>query len=411
MPDRPDDPRQPGSSDTPDYKWLYGGAGDQQQPPPDDDSDHTRVLPTAGRHDAPPPASSRSSRPSGPVPPAAPGGPTVPPRERSPIITPDSRGPRRRRPRIGRIIVSLIVIWVAFLVAVPLWTWSKVDKVDAIPASSPADQPGTNFLLVGSDSREGLTKAQNRKLGTGGVTVDGGRTDTIMILHTGSGPSLLMSIPRDSLVPIPGHSTQKINAAFALGGPKLLVKTIQQDTGLHIDHYVEIGLGGFVNIVDAVGGVQICPKTHVVDPRANLNVKKGCQNADGATALGWARSRHAFALGDIEREEHQRVIVNEIGSKAKSPWSIINPFRYYKLNKAASTSLKVSKGTNPLNMVDFAWAMGRVNGKSGKTCGIPIANLSVQWDHTRALKFLSYLKADRTADIPASLCTKSGLPS
>jgi LCP family protein required for cell wall assembly len=221
---------------------------------------------------------------------------------------------------------------------------------------------------------------------------------------------VLMSIPRDSLVPIPGHGTTKINAAFAYGGPKLLVKTIQQDTGLHIDHYVEIGLGGFVNIVDAVGGVQICPKTHVVDRRANLNVKKGCQNADGATALGWARSRHAFALGDIEREEHQRQIVNEIGHKAKSPWTILNPFRYYKLNKAASVSLKVSKGTNPLNMADFAWAMSRVNGKSGKTCGIPIANLSVQWDHTRALKLLGYLKTDRTSDIPKGLCTKSGLP-
>ena len=307
------------------------------------------------------------------------------------------------------LIPVVIVLWLIFLIAVPFWAWSKVDKINALPKGGPADQPGTNYLLVGSDSREGLTKAENRKLGTGGVGVDGGRTDTIMILHTGSGPSLLLSIPRDSLVPIPGHGTTKINAAFAYGGPKLLVKTIQQDTGLHIDHYVEIGLGGFVNIVDALGGVQICPKTKVVDKRANLKVKKGCQTAGGATALGWARSRHAFALGDIEREQHQREIVNQIGHKAKSVWTVLNPFRYLSLSKAASTSLKVSKGTSLISMADFAWAMGRVNGKSGMTCGMPIANLSVQWDHDRALELLKFLKTDSTSDIPKGLCTKDGL--
>lgn len=307
-------------------------------------------------------------------------------------------------------MLALVIVWVAFIVAVPFWAWSKVDKINAIPAGGPADQPGTNFLLVGSDSREGLTKAQNRKLGTGGVGVDGGRTDTIMILHTGSGPALLMSIPRDSLVPIPGHGTSKINAAFAWGGPRLLVKTIQQDTGLHIDHYVEIGLGGFVNVVDAIGGVRICPKAHIRDQRANLNVKKGCQTADGATALGWARSRHAFALGDIEREQHQRQIVHQIGSNVKSPMTVINPFRYYDLAKAASVSLKVSKGTSLFNMINFGLGMSKVNGKNGLTCGMPIANLSVQWDHTRALKLLGYLKTDRTSDIPKSLCTQSGLP-
>lgn len=406
MPDRPDDPRR-GSSDGSDYTWLYGGAGDREVPPDDstDDAEHTRVMPTTGRGDgrtppAPPPRRPAASSPAPP--------PYGSPRE--PLITPRAPRARRPRPRVGRVILALVIIWLVFLIAVPLWAWAKVDKINAIPSGGPADQPGTNFLLVGSDSREGLSKAQNRKLGTGGVTVDGGRTDTIMILHTGSGPSVLVSIPRDSLVPIPGHGTTKINAAFAYGGPRLLVKTIEQDTGLHIDHYVEVGLGGFVNVVDAVGGVQICPKTRVVDHRANLHVKKGCQNADGATALGWARSRHAFALGDIEREEHQRQIVNQIGHKAKSPLTVLDPFRYLKLGKAAAASLKVSKGTSILNMIDFAWAMSRVNGKSGKTCGMPIANLSVQWDHTRALRFLSYLKGDRTADLPKRLCTKSGLP-
>src|SRR5690606_16159376 len=106
-----------------------------------------------------------------------------------------------------------------------------------------------------------------KDLGTGGAV--GQRTDTIMVLHTGSGPNLLMSIPRDSIVDVPGHGTTKINAAFAYGGPELLVETIEQNTGIRIDDYVQIGFGGFVGMVDAVGGVEICPAQAMQDPQAN----------------------------------------------------------------------------------------------------------------------------------------------
>ena len=154
----------------------------------------------------------------------------------------------------------------------------------------PAAQSGTTYLLVGSDSREGLTRKQELRYGVG--KGEGRRTDTIMLLHTGSGPNLLMSIPRDSIVDIPGHGTTKINAAFAYGGPKLLDKTIEQNTGIRVDDYVEIGFSGFVDVVDAVGGIQICPKQPMKDRRANLDIKKGCQEVDGKVALGYARSRH-----------------------------------------------------------------------------------------------------------------------
>ena len=82
-----------------------------------------------------------------------------------------------------------------------------------------------------------------------------------MLLHTGSGPNLLLSMPRDSIVDIPGHAHGKINAAYAFGGPELLVQTIEQNTGVRIDDYVEIGMGGVAGIVDAVGGIEVCPKT------------------------------------------------------------------------------------------------------------------------------------------------------
>jgi LCP family protein required for cell wall assembly len=303
----------------------------------------------------------------------------------------------------------VLLLWVVYLVAVPFWAWTQIHKVADNPSGSrPADQPGTTYLLVGSDSRSGLTRHQELSLGTGrGV---GQRTDTIMLLHTGSGPNLLMSIPRDSLVAIPGHGTTKINAAYAYGGAKLLIKTIEQDTGIRIDDYVEIGFAGFVDVVDAVGGITICPTTAMKDPLANLDIKKGCQPADGKTALGYARSRHTSALGDIARAQHQREVVSAVGSKAVSPWSVLNPFRYFRLANAGTKSLVVGKDTGIFATLRFAWAMTHVNGSNGLTCGVPISDLSVHWDSQRAPALFKLIRQDRSADVPKSLCSPSGLP-
>jgi LCP family protein required for cell wall assembly len=260
---------------------------------------------------------------------------------------------------------------------------------------------------VGSDSREGLTRAERRRFGTG--TGEGRRTDTIMLLHTGSGPNLLLSIPRDSIVDIPGHDTTKINAAYAYGGPELLVQTIEGETGVRIDSYVEIGFGGFVNVIDAVGGIEICPEEAMEDPLAQLKVEKGCQEVDGPTALGYARSRKISELGDIDRAQRQREVVSAVGSKAASPWSVLNPVRYVSLAKAGAEALRLGEDTGPFDTARFAWAMTRVTGDKGLTCGVPIADLSVRWDRERALEMFGYIKEDRTSDIPKSLCTPSGL--
>jgi LCP family protein required for cell wall assembly len=303
----------------------------------------------------------------------------------------------------------LLVLWLVFLVAVPLIAWSRIEKVDASPAGArPADQPGTTYLLVGSDSRQGLTRKQELSLGTGRAA--GRRTDTIMLLHTGSGPALLMSIPRDSLVPIPGHSPTKINAAYAYGGPRLLVRTIERDTGIRIDDYVEIGFAGFVDVVDAVGGIRICPKTAMRDPLANLDIKKGCQHVDGKVALGYARSRHTSGLGDIDRARHQREVVSAVGHKAVSPWSVINPVRYYRLAMAGADSVRVGRDTGMLATLRFVWAMTHVNGSNGLTCGVPISDLAVHWDPGRSSRMFRLIRHDRTSRIGKHLCSPSGLP-
>jgi LCP family protein required for cell wall assembly len=305
-------------------------------------------------------------------------------------------------------VVGLVLLaWIVFLVAVPIWAWSHVTKVNATPAGArPAEQPGTTYLLVGSDSRRGLSAAEKKKLSAGGVESSGQRTDTIMLLHTGSGPNVLLSVPRDSLVPIPNHGTTKINAAFAYGGPRLLVRTLEQDTGIRIDHYVEIGFGGFVNAVDAVGGITICPTHNLNDRRSGLHVKKGCQEVDGITALAFSRDRHSFkALGDVQRAQNQRKVVAAIGHKVKSPWTVLNPFRYYNLNKAATTSIRIDKGTGPVDLAKFALAMS----SGGRNCTVPLRDLAVHWDSTRAKQLFQRIQQDRTDGLGKQLCSPSGL--
>jgi LCP family protein required for cell wall assembly len=412
MADRPR--RDPQGRDEPEFDWLYGTAGTQDGRPGDPrdfpdagdlrDPEPTQMLPTMSR-----PSSGGSS-----TQPRTPAGPRTPPPSRTSPPTrarPGTPPPRRggRRPRL-RWLVYLLVVWVVFLVAVPVLAWQKVERVDATPSGSrPAAQHGTTYLLVGSDSRAGLTRKQKRQLGTGNAA--GRRTDTIMLLHTGGGPNLLMSIPRDSLVPIPGHGTTKINAAFAFGGPKLLVKTIESNTGIRVDDYVEIGFAGFVDVVDAVGGVRICPTQAMKDPRANLDIKKGCQDADGKTALGYARSRHTLGLGDIARAQHQREVVSAVGKKAASPWTVLNPVRYYRLAMAGSRSVRVGQDTGLLATMRFAYAMTRVNGKNGLTCGVPISDLAVHWDPVRSKRLFRLIAEDRTADVTKRLCRASGLTS
>jgi LCP family protein required for cell wall assembly len=291
---------------------------------------------------------------------------------------------------------------------VPILAWNRIEKVDATPRDSrPAEQRGTTYLLVGSDSRAGLTRKQQLQYGVGRAA--GRRTDSIMLLHTGAGPNLLMSIPRDSLVDVPGHGTTKINAAFAFGGPRLLTRTIEDNTGIRVDDYVEIGFAGFVDVVDAVGGVRICPTQRMQDKLAGLDVKKGCQDVDGKVALAYARSRHVSGLGDIARAQHQREVVSAVGKKAATPWTVVNPVRYARLAMAGSSSVRVGKDTGLLAAVRFAWAMTRVNGSNGLTCGVPISDLAVHWDPERSKRLFTYLKEDRTGDIPRQLCRQSGL--
>lgn len=280
----------------------------------------------------------------------------------------------------------------------------NVEEMAAFPTGErPAEQPGTTYLVLGSDKADGLTPAQRRAIRAGKRS--SARTDSIMLLHIGAGPDTLISIPRDSLVPIPGHGTTKINAAYAYGGAPLLVQTLENVTGVRIDDVVQIGFGGFVDVVDAVGGITICPTQAMKDPLARLDIAKGCQDVDGLTALGYARSRHTSGLGDIDRAKHQREVVAAVGKKAVSPVSVLNPVRYWKLTHAGASTLTVSEGTGAVALGRFALAMASPD----KSCGVPISDLAVHWDRERALRLFELLKGDRSSEITGDLCSESGL--
>lgn len=274
-----------------------------------------------------------------------------------------TRAPRpRRRPRrrIGCFsgCSSLLAIVLVLAVVLVLWGDSRLTRVDAFPDQPIANTSGTNWLLVGSDSRQGLSENDIERLGTGGE-VGPSRTDTIMVLHIPNmGESTLISIPRDSLMNIPGYGEDKINAAFAYGGPKLLAETVEQATGLRIDHYMEIGMGGLAGVVDAIGGVEICVDQPIQDPLAALDVQPGCQKMDGATALGYVRTR-ATAQGDIDRVARQRQFFGALVDKVASPGTLLNPIRMTSLLFSGTGAVLVGEGDHLWHLGRMAWAMSR----------------------------------------------------
>ncbi|RFS82753.1 LytR family transcriptional regulator [Actinomadura spongiicola] len=318
---------------------------------------------------------------------------------------------RRRRRRWPRVLAGLTVVLLVVAVGGYLYLDSRL-KREAVLEDYPgriADTPGTNWLIVGSDSREGLSKDEQRKLKTG--FTGGRRTDSMMLLHYGSGGTSLISLPRDSYVPIPGRGSNKLNAAFAFGGPKLLVRTVEKATGVHIDHYAEIGFNGFVGVVDAVGGVDICVKKDITDPKAGLDLKAGCQTLDGGQALGYVRTR-AFLRADLERVEHQRQFFAALMKKASSPGTMLNPFRSVPLAMNATSNFLVDDGDHLHHLVRMMWAMKGVSGNDGVTTTVPIggggnspsAGAYITWDRSKANRLFEALQQDQP--IPRDVITR-----
>ncbi|GHF74548.1 transcriptional regulator [Streptomyces mashuensis] len=323
----------------------------------------------------------------------------------------------RKRLKIGAVAVVATVLAVS--VGTYFWADSKLRHEVDLGAlkDRPAAGAGTNYLIVGSDSREGLSDEDKKQLHTG--SAEGKRTDSMMILHTGDNGTTMLSLPRDSYVTIPAFTgkqsgkrfpaaTHKLNQAYADGGPELLAQTIEYNTGLRIDHYAEIGFGGFRNLVDALGGVEMCLDKPVKDRDSGADFKAGCQTLDGAQSLAFVRQRHQEADQDLGRMRNQQKFLNTLAKQAASPATILNPFRLYPVIGSGLDTLVVDKDMGLWDLTSMFWAMKGVTGGDGQQLTVPISNpslptrsdgVAVKWDTAKSKQLFEQLKKDEKVTV------------
>lgn len=322
------------------------------------------------------------------------------------------RKSKSRFPRPVRYIRNIVLAYLGFYLVLGFHAASSLDKMPASSNVAIADTAGTNWLLAGSDSREGLTKAERKELRTG---KDEGsqRTDTLMVIHIDdSGKSTLVSLPRDSYVTIPAHigldgiaiedRRNKINTAYSQGGAPLLVETVERNTGLHIDHYMEVGFKGIRDITDAVGGVNMCVPADVTDENSGLNLLAGCQELDGRNALAYVRMRYADPKGDLGRIERQQQFLSSVMKKVATPAVLLNPISMWKLVDAGTGSVNVGETDTVMDIGNLAKAMRALSNGNGTLTTVPVsetdantaAGSSVIWDDVAARELFVSLGAN-----------------
>jgi LCP family protein required for cell wall assembly len=259
-------------------------------------------------------------------------GPTRPARPRRPITV----------RRVLKYLVIALVLWVGL--SFVLFLISASNQAGSIPASAKAELTGGGNMVFSADTILILGTDQRPRTGLGSKEPGsnyndaGSRTDTVMLWRVGGGASRRLSIPRDTRVPIPGHGESKINAAYAYGGPALAIKTVEQFTGVKINHLIIVNLANFPKFIDAIGGIDVktdhvCSK--ISGGRANggftLNLSAGTHHLSGEQALILARTRENScnpAENDLTREMRQQAILNAIKSQLFSfttfihlPWA------------------------------------------------------------------------------------------
>jgi transcriptional regulator len=246
---------------------------------------------------------------------------------------------------------------------------SRLHRVDAL--SGAADTPGETWLIVGSDARDAAVTDDT----------EGARSDSIMLLHKApNGQASLTTLPRDTYVEIPGYGGDKINAAYSYEGPALTVRTVEKLTGLTIDHYVEVGMNGVAQLVDAVGGISVCLDYDVDDADSGLvwDTSRGtCQEVDGTKALAYSRMRKSDPTGDIGRGLRQRAVISAVVSKAMNVGTLLNPFRQDSLVDAGTQALTVDRQTTVPSLARMVMAF-RSASHDGLTGAPPIESLDYE---------------------------------
>lgn len=323
-----------------------------------------------------------------------------------------------------RIITSLSLA----VVAISAFSWlglgqvsGAINRVDVFGSlTKRPDKPTSalNYLLVGSDTRVGLTKEQSKILRVGTTkSAAGARSDTMLLVHISKArdKATIISIPRDSLVTIPEHASSlykgrivpaaqgKINAAFAWGGAPLLIQTIEQETNVKIDHYVEIGFAGFANMVDALGGIQVCTKKDINDPKSHLVMSAGIHTVDGVEALKYVRTRDFDGMGDLGRMQRQQQFMSAVLRKVTSTGVLLNPIKLVNFFNAAIATVQTDSELNRNDLIVLAKQLKNLSPSKVRTLTIPLGNANarvaglgsvVTWDSVLAPDLFNRLRED-----------------
>lgn len=249
---------------------------------------------------------------------------------------------------------------------------SQIERLTGITRGNTDNSPSVNYLVVGVDSREG----ENENIGGSGTVADapGLRTDTMMLIHISkkSAGATIISFPRDSYVNIPGHGSSKLNAAVPLGGPGLLVQTLQGLTGLEIDHYIQVDFHGFLAMTDAVGGVDICLTQPAKDSYTGINLSAGKHHIKGVTALAYVRQRYGLPQGDLDRIKRQQSFIGAMVREVTSAGTLLNPFKLTRFLDVATKAVKVDDHLTTSDMKTLAQRLRHLDPDHVKFETIPV---------------------------------------
>ncbi|MFE7603462.1 LCP family protein [Streptomyces sp. NPDC057494] len=319
----------------------------------------------------------------------------------------------RKRIKVGSIVLVVgVLAW-----GIGTYAWASSQMRNEVDLSKVIERPEegdcTTYLIVGSDSREGMTAEDKKKLHTG--SAEGKRTDSMMILAACSSGNTMVSLPRDSWVTIPNfvgsesgkaypaRGGSKLNAAYAMDGPELLVRTVEYNTGLHIDHYAEIGFAGFANIVDALGGVELNIDKGFKDKKSGADFQAGTQTLNGEQALAFVRTRYAFAQSDLQRTKNQQKFLSALANQAATPGTILNPFALYPTLGAGLDTLVVDKDMSLYDLGKMFFAMKGISGGDGKSMNMPLAGSapqnSLKWDMPKVKQLVEQIKNDEKVTV------------
>jgi LCP family protein required for cell wall assembly len=298
-------------------------------------------------------------------------------RPRRPAPARQQPAPRRRRRRgAGRTLLLVLLLVVGLVlgsgVALAAYASSRIDRVPVEGLSSAGTR--MNILVVGSDSREGLTPEEQAELATGYFA--GARTDTIFVLSVQGQRAAMLSFPRDLYVTRCDGSQGRINAAFVQSdGRSCLTRTVAQVSGLDITHYLEVSFLGFRDIVDAVGGVDVELEAPINDAAAGIDLPAGPQRLDGRDALGFVRVRKID--DDLGRIARQQYFLQQLGKEALSPSTVLNPLRLFRTTGAVGESLLADERFGPIDFLRLGLAGRGLAGGGLPTFTVPASPASI----------------------------------